>query len=259
MGSKLSDDLYIVYKHTSPSNKVYIGITKESPTKRWANGLGYSYQPYFFRAIVKYGWINFKHEILFDSLTEEEAKNKEVELITKYKSTDIHYGYNISPGGDFKPTMKDETKEKISKSKKGKHYDDYRYQLFLKYSKITPGRQVNKIDRNTNEVVETFDSVAKAAKFLNIPAETLRSRLKGSVCVVDNFIYKYAKESTTHTSNHWKKPVLQYDLSGNFIREYESIAEACMINKIENKHISDVCKGKRNNSCGYIWRYKNEN
>ena len=29
---------YIVYKHTSPSNKVYIGITKQKPYKRWKYG-----------------------------------------------------------------------------------------------------------------------------------------------------------------------------------------------------------------------------
>ena len=49
---------YIVYKHTSPSNKVYIGITSKDVRQRWCNGFGYQTQLYFFRAIVKYGWIN---------------------------------------------------------------------------------------------------------------------------------------------------------------------------------------------------------
>ena len=30
--------MYCVYKHTSPSNKVYIGITSNNPLKRCANG-----------------------------------------------------------------------------------------------------------------------------------------------------------------------------------------------------------------------------
>ena len=29
---------YCVYKHTSPSGKVYIGITRNDPIKRWQNG-----------------------------------------------------------------------------------------------------------------------------------------------------------------------------------------------------------------------------
>ena len=32
---------FIVYKHTSPSNKVYIGITKLNLIKRWQGGKGY--------------------------------------------------------------------------------------------------------------------------------------------------------------------------------------------------------------------------
>ena len=101
MNLELLDKKYCVYKHTSPSNKVYIGITCKSPTDRWASGFGYSHQTYFFRAIVKYGWINFKHEILFDGLTKEEAENKEVELIAHYKSTDLNFGYNIDLGGNL--------------------------------------------------------------------------------------------------------------------------------------------------------------
>ena len=32
---------FIVYKHTSPNGKVYIGITKQNPKQRWGNGSGY--------------------------------------------------------------------------------------------------------------------------------------------------------------------------------------------------------------------------
>ena len=103
---------YIVYKHTSPSNKVYIGITSKDVRQRWYNGFGYQTQLYFFKAIVKYGWVNFKHEILYEGLNEEDAKLKEIELISKYNATDIHYGYNIDSGGDNHLVNK-ETREKI--------------------------------------------------------------------------------------------------------------------------------------------------
>lgn len=33
--------MYTVYKHTTPSGKVYIGITKQKPWQRWNNGNGY--------------------------------------------------------------------------------------------------------------------------------------------------------------------------------------------------------------------------
>lgn len=60
---------YCVYKHTLPNNKVYIGITKQIPSLRWANGRGYKHSNYFYNAILKYGWLNIRHEILRDCLT----------------------------------------------------------------------------------------------------------------------------------------------------------------------------------------------
>lgn len=90
---------YTVYKHISPIGKIYIGITKMNPIRRWAKGLGYKSCTYFFNAIVKYGWNNIKHEILYTDLTKEEAETKEKELIKKYNSNNPNYGYNIQAGG----------------------------------------------------------------------------------------------------------------------------------------------------------------
>ena len=53
---------YCVYLHTSPTNKYYVGITKQNPLKRWANGRGYCKNKHFYKAILKYGWDNFQHE-----------------------------------------------------------------------------------------------------------------------------------------------------------------------------------------------------
>ena len=109
-----------VYKHTSPNNKVYIGITSQRPSHRWQNGQGYHTQRYFWRAIQKYGWDNFTHEILFTGLSEKDAKEKEIELIAFYQSWHPNFGYNVSLGGDgsngFHPT--DEMKKKISEKER---------------------------------------------------------------------------------------------------------------------------------------------
>ena len=68
---------YIVYKHTTPSGKVYIGITRTTLERRCgSNGRNYSKNILFYRAIQKYGWQNIKHEILFDGLTKEQATTK---------------------------------------------------------------------------------------------------------------------------------------------------------------------------------------
>ena len=107
---------YIVYKHTSPSGKVYIGITSQEIRKRWKNGKGYEGCKAFFRAISKYGWENIKHEILFENLTKEEAIKKEIELIDFYDSTNPQKGYNLTTGGehyDFSEEKKEEIRQRV--------------------------------------------------------------------------------------------------------------------------------------------------
>ena len=93
---------YFVYCHTNKINgKKYIGITcKKKPEYRWGkNGKNYSDQ-IFGKAIEKYGWDIFEHEILYSNLPQEDAKQKEKELIKKY-NTQVPNGYNITIGGDI--------------------------------------------------------------------------------------------------------------------------------------------------------------
>ncbi|MBR6517149.1 MAG: hypothetical protein IKT40_09975 [Bacilli bacterium] len=76
---------------------------------------GYKNNEYFTNAINKCGWDNIQHIILYKGLTKEEAENKEIELIAKYKSNQREYGYNIANGGHVH-CVSNETKEKISKN-----------------------------------------------------------------------------------------------------------------------------------------------
>ena len=93
---------YIIYKHTNKINgKVYIGQTCQDPETRYgSNGVGYRMCPYFYHAILKYGWENFDHEILFKNLSKEEANKIEIETIEKYNSRNPIFGYNLRKGGD---------------------------------------------------------------------------------------------------------------------------------------------------------------
>jgi len=45
---------YIVYKHTAPNGKIYIGVTSQKANQRWKNGFGYRPNKHFFSDIVKY-------------------------------------------------------------------------------------------------------------------------------------------------------------------------------------------------------------
>lgn len=84
------------------NDKVYIGITSQKPERRWGhNGHGYKECPHFWHAIKKYGWNNFKHEILFSHLSHDEACAMEIKLIKELHANNPVFGYNISKGGDW--------------------------------------------------------------------------------------------------------------------------------------------------------------
>lgn len=56
----------------------------------------------------------------------------------------------------------------------------------------------------------------------------------------------------------YKKPksVVQLDLDGNVINEFQSVGKASQITGITRDSISRVCNGIRNTAGGYKWKYK---
>lgn len=104
---------YSVYVHTNKINgKKYVGQSSNI-IERWKNGgKNYFSSTKFHRAIQKYGWENFTHEILYENLNKEAANKIERDLIKKYDS--INNGYNIQEGGYTSLTK--ESLDKMSKS-----------------------------------------------------------------------------------------------------------------------------------------------
>ena len=55
-----------------------------------------------------------------------------------------------------------------------------------------------------------------------------------------------------------KIPVIQMNLDGEIIREWESIKEAIETLGYKSSHICECCKNKRKTSNGFRWKYKEE-
>lgn len=113
------DKLYVLYRHTSPSGKVYIGITCNPTCKRWWRGKGYRSNQYFTAAINKYGWDAFKHEIIRSGLTKEQAEIAEIAAIRHYKARDPRRGYNLAKGGKLS-ALSEESRKRVSEANIGR-------------------------------------------------------------------------------------------------------------------------------------------
>lgn len=54
-----------------------------------------------------------------------------------------------------------------------------------------------------------------------------------------------------------KKPIIQYEKSGKFVRELESIWQAEIQLGFNIGNISECCHGRRNTAHGFVWKFKN--
>ena len=123
-----------VYRHWIINDKgiekSYIGQTIQKIERRWRNnGSGYlKWETKFSNAIKKYGWNDFKHDILLtiECKTEEELlfwlDQWEMYYIEKYDS--FYNGYNSTLGGGNSP-ISEEQKQKISDTLKKRYEDGY--------------------------------------------------------------------------------------------------------------------------------------
>lgn len=217
--------MYCVYKHTSPKGLVYIGLTSRNPISRWQNGTGYKGNSYFTRAIKKYGWVNFAHEIVADGLTEDEAKLLEIDLIKQYRSNERKYGYNISSGGESKKGTKisEQQKRKISEANKNKVVSE------------ETRKKLSASTRRTWQNPEFVRYMSEINKGKNNPA--------------------YGKHMTDEEKiKRNSKQVVQYDKNGNEIARFISIHKAQELTGVSRDVISKCCRGIYKQGGGYVWK-----
>lgn len=77
---------------------------------------------------------------------------------------------------------------------------------------------------------------------------------------IENCQFIEMKDNALKGALSTKLPIRQYDLDGNFIKEWDSIREALRgINKdIKSGNISICAKGKVKTAYGFIWKYKED-
>ena len=234
---------YCVYKHTSPSSKVYIGITSQKPEKRWQNGAGYKNNQYFNRAIQKYGWDNFEHEILFVDLTIEDAAAKEKELINLYKSNNPLFGYNISSGGEG--GAEGVTISEKERKRRSEHAKTY-------IGSNNPNYGNHKIAGENNP----FFGKEHTEQTKQLLSDLAKDRWNDEG--YKQHMMDVHQNINIGANNPRAKITLQYDLNGNFIASWEYAKMAADTLKICVSGITQCCRGIRKSAGGFIWRYADE-
>ena len=217
-----------IYKYTSPSGKNYIGQTKYSLEKRsQKNGIGYKKCRAFYTAIQKYGFENFRWEILEECVLEDLDK-KEAYYISLYNSV-VPNGYNIYPSGSG-----------ILQNKYKKAVDVYNLR---------------------GEYITTFNSLTQASEYYKIPWQAISACVRQEIKYYKDKIYVYHgvtpdKAEKIYFTNG--RRTAQYDLEGNLINIYPSAnaaAKALKKNKNAGRNIRSAAEGKRKTAFGYKWIY----
>lgn len=230
------DKKWCVYVHISPSNKYYVGITSQNPTDRWRSGKGYKSNRYFSNAIEKYGWENIHHEVLTSNLTEAEAKNFEKLLIAKLRSNNTEFGYNITAGGDGAAGVSHygETNPFY-----GKRHTDEAKRKMSEFHKGCTG-ELNSFfgKHHTDESKIRMSQKAKERR-------TLSNR---NLAVI-------SEERRVQIGKEHSKRILQLSHDMEPIAAYDSLLHLEKLG-YRRASIRDVCLGRRDSYCGYIWRYE---
>jgi group I intron endonuclease len=217
----------IVYRWTSPSGKSYIGSTSDEKKRMSQHKACCGNSAYFHSAIKKYGWINFKYEVLVSGI------NSRHEML-RIESEEIKKQNTVHPNG---------------------------YNAFAEYAEQCGlARYKKNNDKNRNAVVRIEDG----AEFSSMRAAMIATGASNIMKVIDNpnktsggFHWVRKKHFTgnevvNERSFHWRCKMVRCKDTGII---YKSAADAGRKNNIPRAVISQCCLGTRKLAAGLRWEF----
>lgn len=214
-----------IYCHTNTENgKKYIGQTKRTIEKRWKDHLYSSKNPKypFHFAIQKYGPESFIGEILRECEDQKEANIMEEYYKDVLWASIDDWGYTCITGNG-KCTVSEETKQKISASKKGEKNSFY-------------GKQHSRETREVMSLVRTGKIQTQETKDKRAKART------GKKCSEETKIKIGLSSAKTYF-------LISPD---NIKREIRNLRKFCSENNLKSDTMYDVVRGKQKQHKG--WR-----
>ncbi|WP_257206503.1 NUMOD1 domain-containing DNA-binding protein [Bacillus wiedmannii] len=134
---------------------------------------------------------------------------------------------------------------------------------FKGYSDFKPNgfrKKVKKMNLD-GEVLEVYSSLSEAARENKTAPSNIGNCCRGKNKTAIGFKWCFVEEDFKDMMDDYQravfnaKPVVQLELDGSFIAEYESAAEAARFLGLERGSISKVCVGSADSHFGYVWKF----
>lgn len=134
-------------------------------------------------------------------------------------------------------------------------YKDEWFDLNLEM-KDNQSKPVHQYDLKGN-FINKYKSISEASKSSDVLDSGISSCCQKKSKSAGNFIWIYEGDNPPKKyTNKTIKAVIQYDLNGKFIAEYDSIIEAAKLTGSRSNCINMCCNNKINYSNNFIWKYK---
>lgn len=221
-----------IYKIISPSGRIYIGKTSNLKLRvDYYRRLKCKKQPLLYYSLLKYGFSGHSFDVIYEGEhTLNEINEIEISFINKYNSFhgNNENGMNLTLGGDggFGVIYSEERKQKIREANKNRTYKPH-------------------TEESKKLMSENRKKTGKT-ELHRLAIEKLKGRK-----------LKKSEEWIKNNAESRKKPILQFDLEGNFIKEWKSAQDVENELGLSRKNISANLRNKTKHAYKYIWKYKN--
>lgn len=198
-------------------------------------------------------------------LTEDEAFNKEIELIAYYRNNTDFRLTNILDGGDKPPSTKGmkhsrRTIKQMSVKARDRWNDaEYANKCVSKMKEFYQTAEGKRVARD--RYYKIYDTEEKKIKATAKMTETMRSdkfREQHSKIMKSAYSTQDVRDKITGANNGASRSISQYDINGNLLAQYETLMDAHRKTGLDFKNISKALRGHRKTAYGYVWKFNDD-